>query len=103
MNERSLQRLTARRIGLSPKWLVQRRRLHEAAELLRAGDPPDLAQLALQLGYVDQAHFGRDFRTVTGLTPGGSSASPARAEPARSDGAVGPCRYGHPPWTRRCG
>jgi AraC-like DNA-binding protein len=70
MNERSLQRLTARRIGLSPKWLVQRRRLHEAAELLRAGDPPDLAQLALQLGYVDQAHFGRDFRTVTGLTPG---------------------------------
>jgi AraC-like DNA-binding protein len=40
MTERTLQRLTARRIGLSPKWLVQRRRLHEAAELLRAGDPP---------------------------------------------------------------
>jgi AraC-like DNA-binding protein len=70
MNERTLQRLTARRIGLSPKWLIQRRRLHEAAELLRAGEPPDLAQLALRLGYVDQAHFGRDFRSVTGLTPG---------------------------------
>ena len=70
MTERTLQRLTARRIGLSPKWLIQRRRLHEAAELLRAGDPPDLAQLALKLGYADQAHFGRDFRTVTGLTPG---------------------------------
>lgn len=70
LTERTLQRLTARRIGLSPKWLVQRRRLHEAAERLRAGDPPDLSQLALQLGYADQAHFGRDFRTVTGLTPG---------------------------------
>ena len=70
LSERTLQRLTARRIGLSPKWLVQRRRLHEAAQLLRAGDPPDLAELALRLGYADQAHFGRDFRTVTGLTPG---------------------------------
>jgi len=70
LSERSLQRLTARRIGVSPKWLIQRRRLHQAAELLRAGDPPDLAQVALQLGYTDQAHFGRDFRTVTGLTPG---------------------------------
>ena len=29
---------TARRIGLSPKWLIQRRRLHEAAGLLAAGD-----------------------------------------------------------------
>jgi len=70
MTERTLQRLTARRIGLSPKWLIQRRRLHEAAELLRAGESPDLAQVALRLGYSDQAHFGRDFRTVTGLTPG---------------------------------
>lgn len=67
---RTLQRLTARRTGLSPKWLIQRRRLHEAAEQLRAGDRPDLAELALRLGYSDQAHFGRDFRSVTGLTPG---------------------------------
>ena len=35
ITERTLQRLTARRIGLSPKWLIQRRRLHEAAERLR--------------------------------------------------------------------
>ena len=71
LSERSLQRLTARRIGLSPKWLVQRRRLHEAAGLLSAEEPPDLAAVASRLGYADQAHFTRDFRTVTGLTPGG--------------------------------
>jgi AraC-like DNA-binding protein len=78
ITERTLQRLTARRIGLSPKWLVQRRRLHEAAELLRGDDRPDLARVAADLGYADQAHFGRDFRTVTGLTPGEFAAEPRR-------------------------
>jgi AraC-like DNA-binding protein len=76
IGERSLQRLTARRIGLSPKWLVQRRRLHEAAERLRDVARPDLARVAADLGYADQAHFGRDFRAVTGLTPGEFAAEP---------------------------
>jgi AraC-like DNA-binding protein len=76
ITERSLQRLTARRIGLTPKWLIQRRRLHEAAERLSGTDRPDLARVAADLGYADQAHFGRDFRTVTGLTPGEYAAEP---------------------------
>ena len=46
ISERSLQRLTARRIGLTPKWLVQRRRLHEAAGRLSSAEPPDLARVA---------------------------------------------------------
>jgi len=75
ITERTLQRLTARRIGLSPKWLIQRRRLHEAAERLRETDR-DLARVAADLGYSDQAHFGRDFRAVTGLTPGEFAAEP---------------------------
>lgn len=76
ITERTLQRLTARRIGLSPKWLIQRRRLHEAAERLRETDR-DLARVAADLGYADQAHFGRDFRAVTGLTPGEFAAEPS--------------------------
>lgn len=76
ITERTLQRLTARRIGLSPKWLIQRRRLHEAAERLREAARPDLARVAADLGYADQAHFGRDFRAVTGLTPGEFAAEP---------------------------
>ncbi|MGH3444921.1 MAG: helix-turn-helix domain-containing protein, partial [Nocardioidaceae bacterium] len=76
IGERTLQRLTARRIGLSPKWLIQRRRLHDAAERLRSGDSVDLASVAMELGYADQAHFTRDFRTVTGLTPGGFAREP---------------------------
>jgi AraC-like DNA-binding protein len=76
ITERTLQRLTARRIGLSPKWLIQRRRLHEAAERLRDDTTTDLARVAADLGYADQAHFGRDWRRVTGLTPGAFAAEP---------------------------
>jgi AraC-like DNA-binding protein len=76
LGERALQRLTRRRIGLSPKWLIQRRRLHDAADLLRSGARVDLARVAAELGYADQAHLTRDFRAVTGLTPGEFSAEP---------------------------
>ena len=82
LGERSLQRLAARRIGLSPKWLIQRRRLHEASERLRAAGSVDLARVASDLGYADQAHFGRDWRRVTGLTPGEYAAEPRPAGPS---------------------
>ena len=91
LSERSLQRLCARRVGLSPKWLIQRRRLHEAAELLRApssgpGGAVDLARVAAELGYTDQAHFGRDWRRVTGLTPGEFAAESRAAAGPRGAG-----------------
>lgn len=71
MTERRLQRLTQRRIGLSPKWLIQRRRLQEGSVRLRQpGAAGSLAELATELGYADQAHFTRDFRAVTAMTPG---------------------------------
>ena len=69
LSERSLQRLVEQRIGLSPKWVLQRRRLHDAVEALKAGRGT-LADVAADLGYADQAHFTHDFRTVTGMTPG---------------------------------
>ena len=82
--ERTLQRLTRRRLGLSPKWLVQRRRLHEAAGRLRE-HRTTLADLAADLGYADESHLSRDFRRVTGMTPG---AFAARFAPAGArDGA----------------
>ncbi|MBA5845485.1 helix-turn-helix domain-containing protein [Gordonia amicalis] len=68
MTERSLQRLTRRRLGLTPKWLIQRRRLQEAAERLREPEET-LATLAAELSYADEAHFVRDFKAVTGMTP----------------------------------
>ena len=69
LTERSLQRLVRRRLGLTPKWLIQRRRLQEAAERLRR-HPAGLAEVAAELGYADQPHFSRDFAAATSMTPG---------------------------------
>jgi AraC-like DNA-binding protein len=69
LNKRTLQRLFERYVGVSPKWVIQRYRLHEAAERLAACGPDGHAELALQLGYSDQAHFVRDFKAIVGVSP----------------------------------
>lgn len=66
---RSLQRLFARYVGVSPKWVLQRYRLHDALEQLAGQARPDWSRLALDLGYFDHAHFIRDFRAVAGRSP----------------------------------
>lgn len=66
---RSLQRLFADYLGVGPKWVIQRYRLHEASERISRGELVDWAELALDLGYADQAHFIRDFRRLVGKTP----------------------------------
>jgi AraC-like DNA-binding protein len=69
LDARALQRCFRTYVGVSPKSVIQRYRLHEAAVQLRAPHPPLLAELAASLGYADQAHFGRDFKRTVGQTP----------------------------------
>jgi AraC-like DNA-binding protein len=69
MDKRTLQRLFARYVGVSPKWVIQRYRLHEAAEQLGASATMSQSELALSLGYSDQAHFVRDFKAIVGVSP----------------------------------
>jgi AraC-like DNA-binding protein len=83
LNKRRLQRLFTKYVGVSPKWVIQRYRLHEAAELLAAGGPIGHAALALQLGYSDQAHFVRDFKAIVGVPPA-AYARATRHRPARA-------------------
>ena len=78
LNARALQRLFAKYIGINPKWVIQRYRLHEAAEQL-VQQPKSQAALAIQLGYADQAHFVRDFKAMVGESP---AAYARRAEEA---------------------
>jgi AraC-like DNA-binding protein len=66
---RSAQRLFAEYVGVGPKWVLQRYRLHEALAQLHAATDTDWARFALGLGYYDQAHFVRDFRALVGRTP----------------------------------
>jgi AraC-like DNA-binding protein len=70
MGVRSLQQLFSDYVGVSPKWVIRRYRLHEAADRLANGEEVDLTALALSLGYFDQAHFTSDFRKLVGQTPG---------------------------------
>jgi AraC-like DNA-binding protein len=69
VNLRSLQQLFSEYVGVSPKWVIRRFRLHEAADRLASGMDADLAALAHSLGYFDQAHFTSDFRKLVGQTP----------------------------------
>jgi AraC-like DNA-binding protein len=66
---RSLQRLFADYVGVSPKWVMRRARLHEAAERADLGEVVDWASLASDLGYSDQAHLTRDFTDTIGVPP----------------------------------
>jgi AraC-like DNA-binding protein len=69
INKRTLQRMFHKYVGVSPKWVIKRCRLHEAAELAEAGKLPNWSQIALELGYYDQAHFIKDFKSVIGKSP----------------------------------
>jgi AraC-like DNA-binding protein len=66
---RTMQRLFRHYVGVGPKWVLARHRLQDAAAAIDAGEVEDLAQLATDLGWFDQAHFSRDFRAVVGVTP----------------------------------
>ena len=69
LHKRALQRLFSQYVGMSPKWVIKIYRLQEAAEQLTDGAAVDWAQMALELGYFDQAHFIKDFKAIVGLLP----------------------------------
>jgi len=69
IGKRSLQRMFREYVGVSPKWVIRRYRLHELVERLNTGIRLNLSQVALDLGYFDQAHLVNDFRAVTGYSP----------------------------------
>jgi len=105
MTERRLQRLFAEYVGVNPKWVIRRYRLHEAAERLAAGGEVDLAALAVELGYFDQAHFAKDFRAIVGRPPAGYARAAGAATvrstgPSFGSGSRAPGRR-HPPGTAR--
>ncbi len=69
LSTRSVQRLFRRWVGVGPKWVLARHRLWDATAAIDAGGVEDLAALAAELGWFDQAHFSRDFRATVGCTP----------------------------------
>jgi AraC-like DNA-binding protein len=69
MSVRTMQRLFREYVGVSPKWVIRRYRLQEAAWRLAQGVSEPLSDLAAALGYFDQAHLARDFTQLFGCPP----------------------------------
>jgi AraC-like DNA-binding protein len=69
LNKRRVQRLFREYVGVSPKWVIKRYRLHEVAERLADREAVDWPTMVVELGYSDQAHFIKDFKTIVGRTP----------------------------------
>lgn len=82
VSARTLQRMTHRHIGLSPGAII-RRRLQEAAQLVRDQPGADLARIAADLGYADHAHLTRDFQAVLGIAPRAYRAETATSSATR--------------------
>ena len=70
LSVRGLQRLLRQYVGVGPKWMVARRRLHDAVAALDDGYDGSLADLAAHAGWYDQNQFARDFAALVGVTPG---------------------------------
>jgi AraC-like DNA-binding protein len=75
IGQRTLQRMFLQYAGVSPTWVLRRYRLLEAAEAVRAGEQVSWAEIAVGLGYADQAHLIRDFRAAIGQTPAAYAAA----------------------------
>ena len=72
---RQFERLFKSRAGVSAKVLQRVVRFHRVATRLLEGSP-DLATLALDAGFFDQAHMSHDFRALADVSP---SRYPAQA------------------------
>ncbi|MCX5379457.1 AraC family transcriptional regulator [Streptomyces sp. NBC_00091] len=83
LSPQRLRALSRRQLGMPlPRWRIWQR-LIGAAGALHEGRPP--AEAAVAGGFADQAHFSRQLREMTGLTP--SAVLPALRPPAASPAA----------------
>ena len=67
-NERQLQRLFKKYIGISPKYYIRIIRFNYIFQLLKEG-MVNWTEVVFRSGYYDQSHFIRDFKCFTGEDP----------------------------------
>jgi AraC-like DNA-binding protein len=69
LSERRYIEVFRTQVGLTPKAFCRVRRFQNVFRLIHPAGEVDWAQVALENGYCDQAHFIHDFREFSGLTP----------------------------------
>jgi AraC-like DNA-binding protein len=65
---RYIQKLFLNYVGISPNNFFSVQRFNKSLELVRSAEM-SLTNIAYECGYYDQAHFIREFKSYTGLTP----------------------------------
>ncbi|MCU4674007.1 helix-turn-helix domain-containing protein [Catenovulum sp. 2E275] len=71
LSQRQFERLCLEQLGMSAKKFSGVRRTIAARKCLRESNPAtSLTELAMMLGFYDQAHFIHQFKQVIGITPG---------------------------------
>jgi AraC-like DNA-binding protein len=83
---RTLHRITTKYIGLTPHAMLRRRRLQDAAHLLRTDLAVSVSTVAAEFGFADQAHLAHEFRRVLGYSPSEYRRSLAHPPGRRSPG-----------------
>lgn len=69
INRRQLERKFSAAIGLSPKQYSKMIRLQSTLKAMQLNKYTSLTSLAYENGYYDQAHFIKDFKEFTGISP----------------------------------
>jgi AraC-like DNA-binding protein len=69
INRRQLERKFSAAIGVSPKQFSKLIRLQATLKMLEQKKFTSLTSLAYENGYYDQAHFIKDFKEFTGVSP----------------------------------
>ncbi|MEI9809134.1 MAG: helix-turn-helix transcriptional regulator [Bacteroidota bacterium] len=69
INRRNIERKFTSAIGMSPKQLSRVVRLQATLKMLEQKKFTSLTSLAYENGYYDQAHFIKDFKEFTGMSP----------------------------------
>jgi AraC-like DNA-binding protein len=68
-SERQWQRACQAELGVTPKLLARLSRLHASVRLRSRTDSAAWARHALDAGFYDQAHMGREYRLLAGVSP----------------------------------
>ncbi|HEX7846363.1 MAG TPA: helix-turn-helix transcriptional regulator [Chitinophagaceae bacterium] len=69
IHRRNIERRFTSAIGMSPKQLSRVVRLQATLKMLEQKNFTSLTSLAYENGYYDQAHFIKDFKEFTGMSP----------------------------------
>lgn len=97
LSPRQLERRFRASVGVPPKALARLARFQQARDRLYHSPDADLAALAAECGYADQAHLTRDFKSFSRQTPGQFARAAGRARTLLRDHGLAPPQAGPQP------